>query len=74
LIYENLLVILITTAVLLITPNLKADEIKECQTDTCVKYFKQFKKGSKRGYVQAHASLGQFYYIGYGTEKIKVKL
>lgn len=73
-IYENLLVILITTVVFLITPNLKADEIKECQTDTCVKYFKQFKKGSKRGHVQAHASLGQFCYIDYATEKIKARL
>ena len=66
---KSLVMALITTAVLFITPNVKADEIKECQTDACVKYFKQFKMGSKRGYAQAHSSLGQFYYIGYGTEK-----
>lgn len=66
---KNLIMMLIISAVFFITPSLKADEIKECQSKTCVDYFKQFKKGSKRGYVQAHASLGQFYYIGYGTEK-----
>lgn len=60
---------LIATTLLFITSNLFAEEIKECQTDSCVNYFKQFKKGARRGYVQANASLGQFYYIGYGTEK-----
>ncbi|SEL44776.1 Sel1 repeat-containing protein [Colwellia chukchiensis] len=46
-----------------------AEEIVECQSDYCVNYFKKFKMGAKRGYVQANATLGQFYYIGYGTDK-----
>ena len=61
--------ILATIAALLSITNVAAEEIKECQTEKCVKYFKKFKKGAKYGYVQANASLGQFYYIGYGTDK-----
>ncbi|QOL24545.1 sel1 repeat family protein [Thalassotalea sp. LPB0316] len=52
----------------LLAPSTKAEQIEPCQTDECVEYFKQFKKGAKRGHLQAYATLGQFYYVGYGTE------
>jgi hypothetical protein len=39
-----------------------------CQLDECKLYFKHFKKAAKRGHAGAMATLGQFYYIGYGTE------
>jgi len=58
-----------TTAILFMSCQLQAEQIKECQSDYCVDYFKKYKKGAKRGYVQANATIGQFYYIGYGTEK-----
>ncbi|GLX86789.1 hypothetical protein tloyanaT_30420 [Thalassotalea loyana] len=53
----------------LTAPTVSAEQIEACQTDECVEYFKQFKKGAKRGHLQAYATLGQFYYVGYGTEK-----
>lgn len=53
--------------------HLKSEEINECQSDYCVNYFNQFEKGAKRGYAQANSTLGQFYYIGYGTEKNETK-
>ncbi|MEW6984414.1 tetratricopeptide repeat protein [Colwelliaceae bacterium 6471] len=61
--------IVIVMTLLVMSSHIKAEEIEECQTDYCVDYFKKYKKGAKRGYVQANATLGQFYYIGYGTEK-----
>lgn len=45
-----------------------ADKIEKCETDQCVKYFKQYKKGAKRGHAQAMLTLAQFYHAGYGTE------
>ncbi|NQZ82035.1 MAG: sel1 repeat family protein [Colwellia sp.] len=66
---KSMVVILIAVAVLLMSFQLQAEQIKACQSDYCVDYFNKFKKGSKRGYVQANATIGQFYYIGYGTEK-----
>lgn len=66
---KNLLGVVLTFSLLFLSVNLKAEEIVECQSEYCVDYFKKFKMGAKRGYVQANATLGQFYYIGYGTEK-----
>ena len=66
---NNLLGVILTFSFLFLSVNLKAEEIVECQSEYCVDYFKKFKMGAKRGYVQANATLGQFYYIGYGTEK-----
>ena len=40
-----------------------------CQTTTCVEHFNDFKVAAKRGHPQAMATLGQFYYHAYGTEK-----
>lgn len=42
--------------------------IKYCQLDECKSYFKMYKKAASRGHAGAMAILGQFYYIGYGTE------
>jgi hypothetical protein len=42
--------------------------ISYCQLDECKLYFKHFTKAAKRGHAGAMATLGQFYYIGYGTE------
>ena len=66
---KHKIAILMAVAVLFMSYQLQAQVLKACQSDYCVDYFNKFKKGSKRGYVQANASLGQFYYIGYGTEK-----
>lgn len=66
---KNTLMLFIFTFVISISSYIKADEISDCKVGACVDYFKKFKKGSRAGYVQAHASLGQFYYVGYGTEK-----
>jgi len=66
---NNKLGVILACAVLFLSANAKAEEIVECQSEYCVNYFNKFKMGAKRGYVQANATLGQFYYIGYGTEK-----
>lgn len=66
---NTILGVILAFAVVIFSVNLKAEEIKECQSEYCVNYFNKFKMGAKRGYVQANATLGQFYYIGYGTEK-----
>ena len=66
---KHKIAILMAVAVLFMSYQLQAQVLKACQSDYCVDYFNKFKKGAKRGYVQANASLGQFYYIGYGTEK-----
>ena len=60
---------ILVCVVLFLSANSQANEIVECQKEECVNYFNKFKKGAKRGYVQANATLGQFYYIGYGTDK-----
>ena len=65
----NKLVIVLACIVLLLSSTSKAEEIVECHSQYCENYFKKFKKGAKRGYVQASATLGQFYYVGYGTDK-----
>jgi len=54
----------------------KADKIDRCSTDSCIKYFKQYKKAAKRGHSLAMLTLGQFYHHGYGTkanEKLALK-
>ena len=49
--------------------NSYAEKIDECNTDTCINYFKQYKKAAKRGHSLAMLTLGQFYHHGYGTPK-----
>ena len=66
---NNKLGVILALTTLFSAANLKAEEIVECQSEYCVNYFNKFKMGAKRGYVQANATLGQFYYIGYGTDK-----
>ena len=44
-----------------------------CQLEECKRYFKQYKKAAKRGHAGAMATLGQFYYTGYGTEPNELK-
>jgi tetratricopeptide (TPR) repeat protein len=39
-----------------------------CQLDECKLYFKKFKKAARLGHAGAMATLGQFYYTGYGTQ------
>ena len=41
----------------------------DCQLDSCKESFAQFELAAKRGHAQAMATLGQFYYHAYGTEK-----
>ncbi|MFD2165136.1 tetratricopeptide repeat protein [Thalassotalea euphylliae] len=42
-------------------------QLTRCDTESCVAYFDKFVVGAKRGNAQAMATLGQFYYFGYGT-------
>lgn len=44
-----------------------------CQRDECKLYFNEFKKAAKKGHAGAMATLGQFYYTGYGTEPDELK-
>ncbi len=53
----------------LYTSPAKAEQITQCQSEFCQHYFNEFKKGAKRGHIRAYSALGQFYYVGYGTEK-----
>jgi len=46
-----------------------ADDLESCQDAKCVDYFKQFKKYARAGHASALATLGEFYYYGYGTDK-----
>lgn len=46
-----------------------AEKIDECNSDTCINYFNQYKKAAKRGHSLAMLTLGQFYHHGYGTPK-----
>jgi hypothetical protein len=66
---QNKIATIIACTVLIFSVHTKAEEIKECQTEYCVNYFNKFKMGAKRGYIQASATIGQFYYIGYGVDK-----
>jgi TPR repeat protein len=66
---KNKIGVILACTVLFLSVNLQAEDIVECQKEECVNYFNKFKKGAKRGYIQANATLGQFYYVGYGTEK-----
>ncbi|WP_286266259.1 tetratricopeptide repeat protein [Thalassotalea atypica] len=54
---------------LIISPNISAQKMTQCDTSTCVNYFEQYRKAAKRGHTQAMATLGQMYYHAYGTEK-----
>ncbi|WP_153912615.1 tetratricopeptide repeat protein [Shewanella sp. TC10] len=45
------------------------NQLKECHTDNCKEYFKAYRLLTKRGHSEAMATLGEFYYAGYGTEK-----
>lgn len=46
-----------------------ATKITSCKTEQCINYFNKFNLSAKRGHPVAMATLGQFYYFGYGTEK-----
>lgn len=50
-------------------PSANAEKMRECNTDTCKEYFKKYRTAAKRGHPLAMATLGQFYFHGYGTEK-----
>lgn len=66
---KNLLSVVTALGLLLLVPQSNAEQLEACQTDACVEYFKKFKRGAKGGHLRAMATLGQFYYVGYGTEK-----
>lgn len=46
-----------------------AEKIDECNTDSCINYFEQYRTAAKRGHSLAMLTLGQFYHHGYGTPK-----
>ncbi|WP_286266261.1 tetratricopeptide repeat protein [Thalassotalea atypica] len=54
---------------LLMSANTLAQKMSQCDTSSCINYFKQYKKAAKRGHPQAVGMLGQMYYHGYGTDK-----
>jgi hypothetical protein len=51
------------------TPLSFASDFEECSTERCVKIFKDFKKYAKKGHPSAMEALGNFYLVGYGTDK-----
>lgn len=51
----------------------KAGTLKECDSDSCIAYFKKFEKSAKRGHGSAISMLGEFYYHGYGVKKDRTK-
>lgn len=51
-----------------IVKNQSSSSLEYCQLDECKLYFNEFKKAAKKGHAGAMATLGQFYYTGYGTE------
>ncbi|MEP4890602.1 MAG: tetratricopeptide repeat protein [Aliiglaciecola sp.] len=61
--------ILLFVSVLVFTPYSLAFDFKQCSEDHCVKTFKDFKKYSKKGHPSAMEALGNFYIVGYGTDK-----
>jgi hypothetical protein len=61
------LLFLIIISVVAFTTN--AEKLTQCNTGSCVKYFKKFQKSANRGHAQAMAMVGEFYYHGYGVKK-----
>jgi hypothetical protein len=47
----------------------QANQLPECSTSECVEYFKAYRILTKRGHSSAMGMLGEFYYVGYGTDK-----
>jgi len=62
-------IILITVVTSLLSISVNAARLAECKSDECVAYFNKFKVSAKRGHPVAMATVGQFYELGYGTEK-----
>jgi hypothetical protein len=63
---RNILILLVIS---LIAFTAKSEKLTQCQTDSCITYFKKFQKSANRGHGQAMAMLGEFYYHGYGVKK-----
>ncbi|WP_448212736.1 tetratricopeptide repeat protein [Colwellia sp. MEBiC06753] len=60
------------TLCLLLSPlsaNAKQIKVEPCQTQRCIDYFLSFKKAAKRGHAESMATLAEFYYHGFGTNK-----
>lgn len=70
-----LLKLLPISLVILFTQSLAATELKPCMEIKCTELFKEFKIQAKRRHSSAYSALGEFYQVGYGTEKnIKLAL
>lgn len=61
---------LVVSTLLLLTISFGASSamVQQCMTEVCIGYFKKIETGAHRGHADAMATLGQFYYYGYGTE------
>lgn len=46
-----------------------SNQLEACDSAPCKEYFKAYKILTKRGHSEAMATLGELYYVGYGTEK-----
>lgn len=68
--YKKLLLIAVFTTFSAFS---NAFDFEPCNSEYCVKVFKDFKKYSKKGHPSAMETLGNFYIVGYGTEKSKSK-
>ncbi|NMP33204.1 sel1 repeat family protein [Thalassotalea sp. M1531] len=69
----KLMLTAIIFSLLSMTASGATEKIGKCEADSCVNYFKQYKKAAKRGHSLAMLTLGQFYHHGYGT-KVNEKL
>lgn len=63
----------LSAALLLVIPYANSSNLEACDTAECREYFKAYKILTKRGHSDAMATLGEFYYAGYGTEKNDTK-
>jgi len=61
--------ILIPIVISLLSVSVNAAKLAECKSNDCVEYFNKFKVSAKRGHPVAMATVGQFYELGYGTDK-----
>lgn len=46
-----------------------SSKIESCESEDCQYLYKKYKSAADRGHIEAMATLGQFYQVGFGTDK-----
>ncbi len=64
-----ILIVILATALLSFNTFAATATIGPCQDNSCVDYFKKYKKYARMGYADAMVTLAEMYYYGHGTEK-----